>query len=107
MVATDRDGPVAKKTKNKVVVLAQGCASAPAAARRIGERSALPLGSIILHHPTGRQEPGQQARKHVAAHGVADHHAQLPIRDALAAPQVGLRQALEAETLAQRQAAAS
>lgn len=56
---------------------------------------------------TGRQELGQQVCEHIAAHGIANHHAQLPVGDALAVLEVRQWQALEAEAFSQRHAAAT
>ena len=43
--------------------------------------------------------------EHIAAHGIANHHAQLPFGDALAVLEVRQWQALEAEAFSQRHAA--
>ena len=43
--------------------------------------------------------------KHIAAHGIANHHAQLVFGDALAVLEVRQWQALEAEAFSQRHAA--
>ena len=54
---------------------------------------------------TSKQELGQQLFNHIAAHGIANHHAQLVFGDALAVLEVRQWQALEAEAFSQRHAA--
>jgi hypothetical protein len=71
------------------------------------ESKSLVVASRDSRQAAGRQELGQQVHEHIAAHGIANHHAQLPVGDALAVLEVRQWQALEAEAFSQRHAAAT